>query len=101
VSSHQTERATVLADISPRLARPVSRSNESRFRLSDTRVRFAGGPADGEDTELPVLLEIVEVVEDRRGRVFEIRTGIPVDNLRKRVLYRRSIVDPSIYVFQP
>lgn len=64
-------------------------------------VRFVGGPADGEATELMVDLDIVEVIEDRRGRVFEVRTGIPVELLKQRVLYRRSIVDPAAYVFQP
>lgn len=64
-------------------------------------VRFVGGPADGEEADLPVALEIVEVVEDRRGRVFEVRTCVPVELLKQRVLYRRSIVDQSLYVFQP
>lgn len=65
------------------------------------QARFVGGPADGEDAVLPVDLEIIELVEDRRGRVFEGRTCVPVELLRQRVLYRRSIVDRGVWVFQP
>ena len=69
--------------------------------MSDSRIRLIGGPADGQETEIPCALEIVEMIEGRQGFGFQVRTGIPFDNLEGRTLYRRSIVDPAAYVFQP
>lgn len=86
---------------SPASRGPVSPLQEPEELPMSVPVRFVGGPADGEATDLMVDLDIVELVEDRRGRVFEVRTQRPVERIDQRVLYRRSIVDPAVYVFQP